>query len=123
MWKWFKENILRIRPVFKIKIEKSSFSSDYFCIKFSKNNGWKWYYIIDETTDIDSPCNELTAKVRYFRNESVKAFVEKLHTFQDCFDHNCKVYENIKRTNEDRISRYIKERESTKKFIKEFNNK
>ena len=26
---------------------------------------------------------------------------------------------NIKRTNEDRISRYIKERESTKEFIKE----
>ena len=34
MWKWFKEKVLGIKPIFKIKIETSWFSEVWFCVKF-----------------------------------------------------------------------------------------
>lgn len=36
---WVKVNILDIKPIFKIKIEKSWFSKKYYAIKFSNYIG------------------------------------------------------------------------------------
>lgn len=70
--KWFKENILGIKPIFKIKIEQSWFSERWFCIKFSNNNGWSWEYIISERHDIDYSWNAKKITVEYWSADRIK---------------------------------------------------
>ena len=44
--KYIKENILKIKPIYKIKIVDGVIP-DYYNIKFSCNNGWTWTYVLD----------------------------------------------------------------------------
>lgn len=38
IFKFIKENILQIKPIFKIKIEESWFSKEYYCVKMLSGN-------------------------------------------------------------------------------------
>lgn len=123
MWKWFKENVLRIRPIFKVKIEEAFFSSDWYAIKFSNNNGWTWRYILRSGVDIDSPCNELLAKIKYFDNSHIEEFASKMNTYEDFVNYNNKVFEEIRDYNREARRKYNENRQAAKDFMKKFNNR
>lgn len=125
--KWFKENVLKIKsekakPVFKIKIVKTWFSDDWFNIKFSNNNGRDWEYIIDDTVDIFSPYDGLTAIKKDISATSIEDWARELNTYEKCRKHNDKIRENIEKTNEFRRKKYIEKRNKAEKFIKKFND-
>lgn len=125
--KWFKENVLKIKsekakPVFKIKIVKTWFSDDWFNIKFSNNNGRDWEYIIDDTADIFSPYDGLTAIKKDISATSIEDWARELNTYEKCRKHNDKIRENIEKTNEFRRKKYIEKRNKAEKFIKKFND-
>ena len=123
MFKWFKEKVLGIKPVFKIKIETSWFSEQYFCVKFSKNNGWKYEYLIEDKIDISSPCDELITDIAYFSPSSIKSIVKNLDSYEKCVEYNEKVYINVKNTNNKRRSVYDSQLSNVKSFINSFNKK
>ena len=49
IFKFIKENIFKIKPIFKIEIKESWFSKDWVYIRYSPNNGWTWYVLIGDT--------------------------------------------------------------------------
>lgn len=125
--KWFKENVLKIKsekakPVFKIKIVKTWFSDYWFNIKFSNNNGRDWEYIIDDTVDIFSPYDGLTAIKKDISATSIEDWARDLNTYEKCRKHNDKIRENIEKTNEFRRKKYMEKRNKAENFIKKFNN-
>ena len=81
LYKWFKENILKIKPIFKVEIEQSWFSERYFCLKFSNNNGWTWEYLISDKLDIDSKYDGYTTEVRYFSADNVEYIAKEYTTY------------------------------------------
>ena len=130
--KWFKKNVLKIKseetksekakPVFKIKIVKAWFSDNWFNIKFSNNNGRDWEYIIDDTVDIFSPYDGLTAIKKDISAASIEDWARELNTYEKCRKHNDKIRENIEKTNEFRRKKYMEKRNKAEKFIKKFND-
>lgn len=120
---WFKRNILKKAETgFKIKIVKSWFSSDWYNIKFSNDNGGSWAYIIDDTADIFSPYGGLKSIIKDISSSSIKQWARDLDTYEKCVRHNKRVREHIDRTNDIRRTRYITEQKETEDFIKKFNN-
>lgn len=123
MFKWFKEKVLGIKPIFKIKIETSWFSERYFCVKFSKNNGWKYEYLIEDKIDINSPCDELTTDIAYFAPYSLESIVKNLDSYEKCVEYNERVYTRIENINNERRSAYETHLSNAKSFINSFNKK
>lgn len=123
MFKWFKEKVLGIKPIFKIKIETSWFSERYFCVKFSKNNGWKYEYLIEDKIDIYSPCDELITDIAYFAPSSIESIVKNLDSYEKCVEYNERVYTRIENINNERRSAYDSQLSKAKSFINSFNKK
>lgn len=123
LYKWFKENILRIKPIFKVKIEESWFSEKYFCVKFSNNNGWTWEYLLSSKLDIDSKYDGYTTEVRYFPAEDVKYIAKEFTTYDRCRSHNDTVYEAVMKENDIRYKRYMETQSKAHDIATNFNSR
>ena len=121
--KWFKENLLGIKPIFKIKIERACFSERYFCFKFSKNNGWNYEYIIEDKIDVNSPCYELITDIAYFPPSELESMAKNLDSYEKCLEYNERVYKKIKEINKTKRSNYDSQLSNAKSFINSFNKK
>jgi hypothetical protein len=103
--KFIKEDILRIRPIFKIKIVQSDFSKEFFNIEFSKNNGWTCDYIIRAgINDIDCYYPEIDNI--YYTN--IESFASKFKSYDDCINYNKSIYNLIKQKNNIKDAGYTK---------------
>jgi hypothetical protein len=123
LYKWFKENVLRIKPIFKVKIEQSWFSEKYFCLKFSNNNGWTWEYLIESKIDIDSKYDGYTTTVRYFSANDVEYISKEYTTYDICRSHNDKVNEAVMKENEIRYKRYVESQSKANDIVTNFNSR
>ena len=120
---WFKINVLNIKPIFKIKIEKSWFSDRYFAIKFSNNNGWSWRYIQDYRYDAFSQCDEIECEIAYFNSDILKDITSELTSYELCDAYNKKVINHIVNTNTERREKYFAKVNAGIEFMNEFNKK
>lgn len=120
---WFKINILNIKPIFKIKIEKAWFSDRYFAIKFSNNNGWSWRYIQDYKYDAFSHCSEIECEIAYFNPDRLKDITNQLTSYELCDAYNKKVIDYINNTNTERREKYFAKVNAGIEFMNEFNKK
>ena len=120
---WFKINVLNIKPIFKIKIEKSWFSDQYFAIKFSNNNGWSWRYIQDYKYDAFSHCDEIESEIAYFNPDRLKEITNQLTSYELCDAYNKKVIDHINNTNTERREKYFAKVNAGIEFMNEFNKK
>ena len=125
-FKWIKENIFDIKPIFKIKIETSWFSDDYVCIKYSNDNGHRWYVITTSESDIDeNRWRKLKVDTRYIRIEDVEDFIRynDLETYEGCCKLVSKVYDEVVEHNKVAYENYLNRTEPAREFIKKFNEK
>lgn len=120
---WFKINVLNIKPIFKIKIEKAWFSDRYFAIKFSNNNGWSWRYIQDYKYDAFSHCSEIECEIAYFNPDRLKDITNQLTSYELCDAYNKKVIDYINNTNTERREKYFAKVNAGIEFMNEFNKK
>lgn len=120
---WFKINILNIKPIFKIKIEKSWFSDQYFAIKFSNDNGWSWRYIQDYKCDIMSHYDRIECEIAYFNPDGLKEITNQLTSYELCDAYNKKVIDYINKTNAERREEYFAKVNAGIEFMNEFNKK
>ena len=118
---WFKENVLGIKPIFKIKIVKSWFSEKYYAIKFSDDNGWSWRYLQEEGWDLSSHCDELECRVAYFSSEELKNIAPTLISYEACDEYNRKVREKIETVNRECRREYYKQINCGDEFMESFN--
>ena len=123
LYKWFKENILRIKPIFKVKIEESWFSEKYFCVKFSNNNGWTWEYLIRSKCDIDSKYDGYTTEVEYFSSDSIVRVAKDFTTYEKCRSHNDTVHEAVMKENDIRYKRYVESQSKAHDVVTNFNSR
>lgn len=123
MFKWFKEKILGIKPIFKVKFEQSWFSEKWYCVKFSNNNGWTWRYIIGSRHDIDSSCGEEIVKVDYFSLDRIESVAKKFSTYEACCQYNDEIIAEVEKNNKIKREKYKQKLGKTKKFVNEFNKK
>lgn len=121
MIKFIKEKIFKIKPIFKIKIEKSWFSDNWYAIKFSNNNGYSWQYLIRAENNYNYPYDRLKIEVRYERYDSLKNFVKQFSTYEDCIAFNENVRNTVKKFNEESYKKYAGARNESDNFINEFN--
>ena len=120
---WFKINVLNIKPIFKIKIEKSWISDRYFAIKFSNNNGWSWRYIQDYKYDAFSHCSEIECEIAYFSPDGLKDITNQLTSYELCDAYNKKVIDYINNINAERREKYFAKVNAGIEFMNEFNKK
>ena len=120
---WFKINILNIKPIFKIKVEKAWFSDRYFAIKFSNDNGWSWRYIQDYKYDLWSHYDGLECEIAYFNPDRLKDITSQLTSYELCDAYNKKVIDYINNTNTERREKYYANINAGMEFMKEFNKK
>ena len=124
--KFIKENIFKIKPIFKIEIKESWFSKDWVYIRYSSNNGWKWHVIIDWRHDVSvAAWDKYKVDTEYVRINEVKEFIDKnqLNTFENCEKYNEKVYKMIKEHNEREYNEYVSKTQPGRDFVKQFNKK
>lgn len=114
--KFIKEDILRIRPIFKIRIVQSDFSEEFFNIEFSKNNGWTCDYIIRAGIN-DNDCYFPEIDNIYYKN--IESFASKFKSYDDCINYNKSIYNLIKQKNNIKDAGYTKAID----FIDNFNKK
>lgn len=120
---WFKINVLNIKPIFKIKIEKSWFSDRYFAIKFSNDNGWSWRYIQDYKYNAFSHCGEIECELAYFEPDVLKGITEQLTSYELCDAYNKKVIDYINNTNAERRQKYFAKVNAGIELMNKFNKK
>ena len=120
---WFKINVLNIKPIFKIKIEKAWFSDRYFAIKFSNDNGWSWRYIQDYKYDAFSHCSEIECEIAYFNPDRLKDITNQLTSYELCDAYNKKVIDYINNTNTERREKYFAKVNAGIEFMNEFNKR
>lgn len=123
IFRWFKENVLGIKKVFKLKVKESCFSPQYYYFKFSNNNGWTWEYIIREDNDVFSYCDELEPGIKYFSACDIESRAKDFSTYEKCREHNDWVMNNINKTNKQRREKYYKSIENAKSVAKKINKK
>ena len=123
LYKWFKENILRIKPIFKVKIHQSWFSEKYFCLKFSNNNGWTWEYLISSKLDIDSRYDAYTTGVKYFSADSVAYIANACTSYDKCKAHNDAIRADVMKENDIRYKHYIETQTKANDIVTEFNSR
>ena len=123
IFRWFKENVLGIKKVFKLKVKESCFSPQYYYFKFSNNNGWTWEYIIREDNNVYSYCDELEPGIKYFSACDIESRAKDFSTYEKCREHNDWVMNNINKTNKQRREKYYKSIENAKSVAKKINKK
>ena len=123
LYKWFKENVLMIKPIFKIKIEESWFSERYFCVKFSNNNGWTWEYLICDKLDIDSKYDGYTTEVKYFSADNVEYITREFTNYEKCRAHNDTVHKAVMKENDVRYKRYVESQSKAYDVVTNFNSR
>lgn len=117
MWKWFKEEVLGIKPIFKIKIETSWFSKVWFCVKFSNNNGWTWTYLLTDDWKIPSPCSEKETAIKYFQAGNLEYIKEQFNTYEACVAYNENTFKRINEHNKNKREKYESDINKIKSFI------
>ena len=126
IFKFIKENIFKIKPIFKIEIKESWFSKDWLYIRYSPNNGWKWYVIIEEVMDSnENKWDKYKVETRYVKITVIKDFlyIHDLSSFEKCEQFCEKIYNWVREHNERAYAEYIKEVKPGRDFIENFNNK
>lgn len=126
MFKFIKEKILRIKPVFKIQIKRSSFSNEYCYIRFSGNNGWTWQTILRavDTFSFEADYDgQMHAETKYIPYDEVVSFAKQFKTLNDCINYNNKLIEKVKDNNKKAKKDYIKKVNNINNSIKNFNKK
>lgn len=123
IFRWFKENVLGVKKVFKLKVKESCFSPQYYYFKFSNNNGWTWEYIIREDNNVYSYCDELEPGIKYFSACDIESRAKDFSTYEKCREHNDWVMNNINKTNKQRREKYYKSIENAKSVAKKINKK
>lgn len=118
---FIKERVFGIKPIFKIQVEKCSWSNEYVYIKFSKNNGWKWEYIVGQYYDAWSEYNGDRVEVRSFYCEDVEYLLDKLNTYEDCIAYNKKVYDSVKEHNKLKKEQYLSKKKQVNDLMKKYN--
>jgi hypothetical protein len=117
--KYIKENILKYKPIFKIKIKKTWFSCEYYNIMFSKNNGWTYDYIYKARTDYDGPYETYYAEPDCFKFTEIKNILKyNYKTLEECISHNESVFKYIERRNNENEEHYLTERKEFSDFKK-----
>ena len=122
--KFFKEEILQIKPIFKVKIEESWFSEEYYCVKFSENNGWTWKYLLKSIIiGVPSfPGEEALEKLTVNRNNIV-GFAEQFKTIDDCLKYNQKVINKMRKHNTICKEEFQQTTNNIREEIRKFNSK
>ncbi len=120
---WFKINVLNIKPIFKIKIEKACFSDRYFAIKFSNDNGWSWSYIQDYKYDINSHYDGLECEIAYFNHDMLKKITNQLTSYELCVAYNKKIIDHINNINAELRQKYFAKVNAGIEFMNEFNKR
>ena len=126
IFKFIKENILKIKPIFRIEIKESWFSKDWVYIRYSSNNGWKWRVIICYNYDTSiAAWDKYKVDIEYIQINNVKEFIDEnqLNTFENCENYNEKVYKMIKEHNEREYNEYVSKTQPGRDFVKQFNKK
>jgi hypothetical protein len=124
--KFIKENIFRIKPIFKIEIKESWFSKDWVYIRYSPNNGWKLRVLITYNYDTSiAAWDKYKVDIEYIKINEVKEFIDEnqLNTFENCEKYNEKVYKMIKEHNEREYNEYVNNTQPGRDFVKQFNKK
>ena len=124
IFKFIKESIFNIKPIFKIQIEESWFSNRWYCIKFSGNNGWKWEYILRSASDFNAgyPNAQLIEKECISYTDVVQ-FAQEFQTYEDCAQYNQRVIERVRKNNQVELDVYNKRRKRYTNAIEDFNKK
>lgn len=121
---FIKERIFKIKPIFRVKVEKSWFSNNWYCLKFSKNNGWNWEYILEVNKNYDKPYVRQFAEVSYMRISSIEGFITyRMQTYEDCVRYNDEVIKIAEQQTKINRDRYYKELADAKKIMKRINKK
>lgn len=126
IFKFIKEKIFKIKPIFKIEIKESWFSKDWLYIRYSPNNGWKWYVIVEEVMDSnENKWDKYKVETRYVKITDIKDFlyIHDLSSFEKCEQFCEKIYNWVREHNERAYTEYIKEIKPGRDFIEKFNNK
>lgn len=124
--KFIKENIFKIKPIFKIEIKESWFSKDWVYIRYSSNNGWNWYVIVEETIDADeNKWDKYKVETRYVKITCIEDFMKynDLSSFEKCEQFCEKIYDWVREHNERAYSEYVKKVNPGRNFVEKFNNK
>lgn len=121
--KWIKENVFRIKPIFKIEIKESWFSEKYVYIRYTKDNGFHWYVIPEAESDYDVSWNKLKIKYKYIPIDSIESFIKynNFKTFEDCEKYASEVYAEVDKHNKIAYTKYKESIETCKRFIKQYN--
>jgi hypothetical protein len=122
---WIKENIFNIKPIFKIQIKNSWFSDSYKYIRFSNNNGHKWYVIISKENDIDeNRYTKYKIDTKYIHFDNVESFIKynDLNSFENCIKYNEIILNEIDKDNFNNYTNYTNKFKEVQKYINDFNN-
>jgi hypothetical protein len=123
-FRFIKEDVFGIKDIFRIKIEKTWWSERYVYIKFSKNNGWTWEYIIRMCNDIDSNCGEYEIERKTFNIESLDWVIShEFNTYESCVKHNIDTYKFVKEHNNRVRREYEKKIKKENDTIKRINDR
>lgn len=123
IFKFIKEDVLGIKEAFKIKIEECWFNSDYYNIKFSKNNGWTWDYLLSKRLSSSGKWpmyykEKLGAHFMHLRN-----ILKNLDSYEDCVEYNEDVIREINIANAAAADHYNREKQAFDIYMKVFNRK
>ena len=123
-FRFIKEDVLGIKDIFRIKIEKCWWSERYVYIKFSKNNGWTWKYIIRHCNDIDSNCGEYEIELKPFNVEVLDWVIShEFNSYESCYKHNIDTYTFVNEHNTRVRREYEKKIKKGNDTIKRINDK
>ena len=123
-FRFIKEDVFGIKDIFRIKIVKCYWSEKYAYIKFSKNNGWTWKYIIRMCNDIDSVCGEYEIERKSFDIECLDWVIShEFHSYEACLKHNVDTYTFVNKHNTRVRREYEKKIKKGDDTIKKVNNR
>lgn len=120
MFKFIKENILGIKPVFKIKLEPLRFFNSYY-LKFSNNNGWSWDYIKTSHEEVTAEYPRKLIDFKVISGNDLKTFTSQFKTYEDCIQYNEKLQKEVREYNEQSYLTYLKQDEEIQDFVNKFN--
>ena len=119
-FKFIKENILGIKPIFIMKLEPMRFFNSYY-LKFSNNNGWSWEYIKKAHDEYTYVYPRKIINIAVINSDSVKEFTSQFKTYEDCRRYNDKIRNEVEKFNEKSYLEYIEKEDKTQNFIENFN--
>ena len=122
--KWIKENIFRIKPIFKIEIKESWFSERYVYIRYTNDNGFHWYVIPEAVSDYNVVgWYKCKIDYKYISIDAIESFIKynNFKTFEDCEKYASEVYDEVDKHNKIAYTKYKESIETGKRFIKQYN--